>query len=334
MTSLKLDYAVSKVQITTGVKRLDTMLGGKGYYKGSSILITGSAGVGKSSFGSAFANSICEEGGKCIYFAFEESFSQILRNMNSLGMNLERWSKAEQLKCIPIRTNQCGLEEHLVKMIKVITEFKPNAIIVDPVSNFVTVGNAKDVKMMLSRLVDLLKEKQITALFISLLQEGDNANTTEAVSSLMDTWIMLRFIQSYGERNRIISIVKSRGMKNSNQMREVVFSDNGIELEDVYVEAGEPLTGTARIQQTVKNKIAKIEKASVFESREEDFKNTQKKLTEKISRLKEEMRYIDKQILLIERDKDVIKKIMDVGSESTARARMQDNKINKSEKKV
>lgn len=333
LTSLKLEYIVSKSQISTGIKRLDTMLGGKGYYKGSSILITGTAGTGKSSIAAAFANSICKNGGKCIYFAFEESLSQILRNMNSLGINLERWHKSGQLKCIPIRTNQYGLEEHLVRMMNCIDEFKPDLLIADPVSNFKNVGTSSNVKMMLARLVDFIKEKQITSLFISLLMEGKNANTREAVSSLMDTWIMLRFVQSYGERNRIISIIKSRGMKNSNQMRELIFSDKGIELEDVYIEGGEPLTGTARIQQSIKNEISKIEKASVFLSRAEDLKNNQIKLKEKISRLKEEMQYIDKQMLQTKIDKDVMKNIMDEAKVKMTSSRGFDEKIKNNEKK-
>lgn len=329
LTSLKLDYKVSKVQISSGVKRLDTMLGGKGYYKGSSILITGTAGVGKSSFGAAFANNICKEGGKCIYFAFEESFSQILRNMNSLGINLERWNKSGQLKCIPLRASQYGLEEHLVRTINVIEEFKPDLIIIDPISNLKTIGTKLSVKMMLARLVDYLKVKQVTSMFISLLQEGENVNTAEAVSSLMDTWIMLRFIHSYGERNRILSVIKSRGMKNSNQMREIVFSDKGIELDDVYIEAGEPLTGTAKIQQSVKNRIAIIEQASIFDSREDELRNAQKKLTEQISALKEEMRYIDNQTVQIKKDKDVVKDILDRAKVSMSDSRKLDKKIGK-----
>ncbi len=334
LTSLKLNYTVSKVQISTGIKRFDTMLGGKGYYKGSSILITGTAGVGKSSFGAAFANNICKEGGKCLYFAFEESLSQILRNMNSLGINLERWDKTGQLRCIPIRTNQCGLEDHLVKMLNVIDEFKPDAIVVDPVSNFINVGNSLSVKMMLSRLVDFIKEKQITSMFISLLKEGENANTAEAVSSLMDTWIMLRFVQSYGERNRVISIIKSRGMKNSNQMREVIFSNNGIDLDDVYIEAGEPLTGTAKIQQSVKNKIIKTEQTLALQLQEEELKNNQKKLREQILRSKEEIRHIDKQMLKIKIDQDVVGNIMDQAEVKMSSSRMLDKKNKKGNKKI
>lgn len=329
LTSLKLDYTVSKAQVNTGIKRLDAMLGGKGYFKGSSVLFTGTAGVGKSSFGAAFANNICKEGGKCIYFSLEESFSQILRNMNSLGINLERWSKSGQLNCIPLRTNQYGLEQHLVRMMYIIDEFKPDAIVVDPVSNFKNVGANFNVKMMIARLVDYLREKQITSVFISLLLEGENDNTTEAVSSLMDTWIMLRFVQTYGERNRVLSVIKSRGMKNSNQMREVIFSDKGIELDDVYIEGGEPLTGTAKIQQSVKNKIAKIEQDLVYHSREEELKKARSKLTEHISRIKEDMLNIDKQILEIKKARDVMKNILDEAKVNMSTSRMLDKIINK-----
>jgi circadian clock protein KaiC len=219
-------------------------------------------------------------------------------------------------------------------MLNVIDEFKPDAIVVDPVSNFINVGNSLSVKMMLSRLVDFIKEKQITSMFISLLKEGENANTAEAVSSLMDTWIMLRFVQSYGERNRVISIIKSRGMKNSNQMREVIFSNNGIDLDDVYIEAGEPLTGTAKIQQSVKNKIIKTEQTLALQLQEEELKNNQKKLREQILRSKEEIRHIDKQMLKIKIDQDVVGNIMDQAEVKMSSSRMLDKKNKKGNKKI
>lgn len=232
ITSMTLDYEVKNKFISSGIPKLDEMLSGKGYYQGSSILISGTAGVGKSSFGACFADSICAANKKCIYFCFEESPSQIIRNMSSIGVYLERWEKKGNLKFFPIRPNQYGLEQHLINMISMVDIFQPDAVILDPISNFKLIGSSKHVKLMLMRFVDFLKSRQITTLFTSLLQKQYKDNTREGVSSLMDTWINLELIQMGRENNRFVSIIKSRGMKHSNLMYKVNITSEGIFLED------------------------------------------------------------------------------------------------------
>ncbi|KJS33564.1 MAG: KaiC 1 [Desulfatitalea sp. BRH_c12] len=255
ITSVGLDYAVTNERISTGIPRLDVMFGGKGFFRGSSILISGTAGTGKTSFASQFVYNTCKNGERCLYFAFEESSSQIVRNMRSLGMDLEPLIGKGLLRYESVRPTSFGLETHLAKMIQIITEFTPSAIVIDPISNMINVGSGYDVKIALMRLVDMLKSKLITSLFTSLLQAGrDIVDEHVGVSSLMDTWMLLREIESGGEANRIINIVKSRGMAHSNQLREFVMSDQGIEFVDVYTGPAGVLTGTARVVQEAREK--------------------------------------------------------------------------------
>jgi circadian clock protein KaiC len=262
ITSLKLDHDVSMQRIPTGIDRLDTMLGGKGYFKGSTILASGTAGTGKTSIASYFANATCARGERCIYFAFEESPKQIIRNMHSIDVNLEQWEKKELLKFHAARPTLQGLEMHLVTMHKLISEFKPNVVIIDPITNLISAGTTNDVKAMLTRLIDYLKMNQITALFTALVHGGDEVNqsTNEAISSLVDTWLLVRDIEFNGERNRAIHILKSRGMAHSNQVREFLVTAEGINLVDVYAGSEGMLTGSARIAQEMKNKAQALTK--------------------------------------------------------------------------
>ena len=257
ITSLGLQHKVSSERISSGIPRLDTMLGGKGYYRGSSILISGTAGTGKTSIAANFANSACERGERCLYFAFEESTSQLTRNMGSIGVDLEPWIRQKLLNIYAVRPTLYGLEMHLVKMYKLIREFKPNVVIIDPITNLIAVGSDNEVKSMLSRLIDFLKADQITALFTNLSHARSKFEHTEfGISSLMDTWLLLRDIEIGGERNRGLYILKSRGMAHSNQIREFLLTDNGINLVDVYLGPAGLLTGTARIAQEAHDKAA------------------------------------------------------------------------------
>ena len=255
ITSLGLRHTVTNKRVSTGIPRLDAMLGGKGYYRGSSVLISGSAGTGKTSLVAHFADAACRRGERCLYFAFEESESQVMRNMLSIGIDLEQWVKKGLLKYHADRPTIYGLETHLSVMQKMINEFKPAAVIVDPVSNLNAVANNSNVKTMLTRLLDQLKLDRVTTVLTILTQGSPTPESTDVdISSLADTWIRLRDIEFGGERNRGIYILKSRGMAHSNQIREFVLTDKGVNLLDVYVGPSGVLTGSARLSREAQEK--------------------------------------------------------------------------------
>jgi circadian clock protein KaiC len=253
ITSLSLRHTASRERIPTGIPRLDTMFGGKGYYRGSSVLVSGQAGTGKTSVAATFADAACRRGERCLVFLFEESESQFLRNMESIGLDLAPWVEQGLLRFHAVRPTAYSLEMHLSTMLKLMEEFAPSVIVVDPISNLYPVGDDIQVRSMLMRLIDQAKSLGITGLFTNL-SEADPAaglalETTQAhVSSLMDTWLMLKNVQGEGEQNRAFWIAKSRGMAHSNQFREFVLTDHGIELLDVS-RGGKVLFGSARIAQ-------------------------------------------------------------------------------------
>ena len=250
VTSLGLDHEASTKRVSSGVPRLDTLLGGQGYYRGSSVLISGAAGTGKSTRATAFAAAACQRGERCLYLAFEESQSQILRNTRSVGFHLDPFIKRGLLLFHAARPTCQGLESHLAAIHDLVTSFNPCVLVIDPVTNLTTVGSVTDVKSMLARLIDFLKMKQITLLSTSLTAGGDSEEQSEVgISSLMDTWILVRNLENNGERNRGLYILKSRGMPHSNQVREFVLSAKGIRLVDVYTGQGSVLTGSARLAQ-------------------------------------------------------------------------------------
>ena len=250
ITSLGLNHEALTKKISSGVPRLDTLLGGQGYYRGSSVLISGGPGTGKSTLAASFAAALCQRGERCLYLAFEESPSQILRNMHSIGVHLEHFEKNGLLRFHAVRPTCQGLESHLAVVHDLVTDFKPSAVIADPVTNLTSVGGVTEVKSMLARLIDFLKFQQVTLLATSLTAGGDSEEQSEiGISSLMDTWILVRNLESNGERNRGLYILKSRGMAHSNQVREFVLSSKGVQLVDVYTGQGTVLTGSARLAQ-------------------------------------------------------------------------------------
>ena len=246
ITSLTLDYPVSATRISTGIKRLDTMLEGKGFYRGSTILVSGTAGTGKTTIAASFANAICASGKLCLYIAFEESPDQIIRNMRSIGINLEPFVKKGLLKFHALRSTFYGLETHLVQMQKVIDEFKPTGVVVDPITNLVNAGEGSEVQSMLTRLIDYLKIKQITTM-LTYLSHDEDERTESEVSSIIDTWIMLRDSESGGERTRGIYIIKSRGMAHFNQISELLMTNQGVNIVDRYAGlSGVPISSERR----------------------------------------------------------------------------------------
>ena len=257
ITSLGLQHIASNKRVSTGVARLDAMLGGAGYYRGSSVLISGTAGTGKSSLAAHFAEAACRRGERALYFAFEESPTEIMRNMHSIGIDLEPWVQKGLLQFHATRPTIFGLERHLTTMRKAVNDFKPQVVIVDPLNSFIIGNNVTEVQFMLTRLVDFLKTKQITGLFTSLTSGGSALDQSEvSVSSLIDTWLLLRAIESGGERNRGLFILKSRGMAHSNQIREFLLTDHGAELRDVYVGPEGVLSGSARLTQEAQKQAA------------------------------------------------------------------------------
>ncbi len=250
ITSLNLSHPVSEERVPSGVPHLDAMLEGEGYFRGSSILVSGTAGTGKSSLAASFARAACERGERCLYFAYEESPEQIIRNMRSIGIDLRPYMERGLLMIRAARPTLFGMEMHLLSIHETVSRFKPESVVLDPITGFLTVSAAAEVKAMISRLLDYLKGNRITAFFTSLAsRERGNARveTSETeMSSLIDTWILLSNMEQNGERNRTLYILKSRGMAHSNQVREFILSDAGIQLEDVYVGPGTVLTGSAR----------------------------------------------------------------------------------------
>ena len=258
ITAIDLNYPASRDVVSTGIPKLDSMLGGEGYFRGGSLLVSGTAGTGKSSIAAHFADAACRRGEHCIYFAFEESPDQIVRNMRSIGIDLGSWVEKGLLHFAAFRPSTFGLEVHLSTMLKRIDEIKPRVVIVDPVSSFIAAGTDIDAMSMLMRMIDLLKTRQITALMTSLTSGGHAVEQSEVgISSLIDSWLMLRNLEQAGERTRTLSIIKSRGMKHSNQARELVLSDHGVDLAEVFIGPdGGILTGSLRVAQEAADRAA------------------------------------------------------------------------------
>jgi circadian clock protein KaiC len=247
VTSLKLERKVSSQRITSGVPSLDGMLDGKGFFRGSSILVSGTAGTGKTSIAAFFANAACQRKEKCLFFAFEESPWQIMRNMKSIGLDLQPHVKSGLLEFHSMRPALYGLEMHLASIHKLVRDLKPSTVILDPITNLVTVGLLPEVNSMLMRVIDFLQGQGITVMVTALTAGPDQID--ERVSSLVDTWVSVRDIEANGERNRGIYVMKSRGMKHSKQIREFIISEHGLEMVDIYLGEQGVLVGSAREAQ-------------------------------------------------------------------------------------
>jgi len=290
ISSLSLAHDVSSERISSGIPRLDTMLGGKGFYRGSSVLVSGTAGTGKSSLGAFFVDAASRRGERSLYFGFEESPQQVIRNMRSIGLNLEPWIKKGLLQFHASRPTLYGLETHLAVMHKQIQDFKPRVVVIDPISNLINTGSVAEVRSMLLRLVDFLKSEQITALFTALSSQGDASleETEIGVSSIMDTWLLLRDIELGGERNRGIYVLKSRGTAHSNQIREFVITNKGIDIRDVYVGPQGVLTGSARLAQEARERAEKMARQVAIGSRQRQLTRKRAALEAQIAALKAE----------------------------------------------
>ena len=289
ITSLNLQHQVSDERMPTGIPRLDVMLRGGGYFKGSSVLVSGTAGSGKSSVAAHFAQAACQRGERCLYLAFEESPGQIVRNMRSIGIDLEPYVRKGTLRFHASRSNQYGLEMHLVTIHKLVETFQPGVIIVDPISNLQQAANQADATAMLTRLIDFLKLRGITMLMTCLTSPDRAIEKTDAeISSLVDTWLLLRDIELGGERNRAMYVLKSRGMAHSNQIREFLLTDRGIELADVYLGAEGVLTGSARQAQEAREKASLVVQQEEVEARQRELARKREAMEARITALRKE----------------------------------------------
>jgi circadian clock protein KaiC len=265
--SIGLRHAVSDERMSTGVPRLDSMLGDGGFYKGSAVLVSGTAGTGKSTLAAQFCEATCRRGERAMYFAFEESESEMVRNMSSVGIDLKQWVDAGLLQFHCFRPTLLGLEAHLLAMQTLVAEFDPAVVVKDPVSSLARAGTRADVSSMLTRQVDFLKARGVTALFTSLNAEAEPRSADQELASLVDTWLLVKSMVGNGEHNRIMYILKSRGMAHSNQIREFLLTAQGIELADVYVGAQGVLTGSARQAQEAQERSAGVARLDDLEQR-------------------------------------------------------------------
>src|SRR3984885_7656892 len=289
VTSLGLQHKVSDERISSGVPRLDTMLGGEGFYRGSTILVSGTAGTGKTSLAAPLIDAACRRGERCLYFSFEESPAQMVRNMKSIGLNLETWSRKKLLQFHSSRATFYGLEMHLAIIHKVVQDFQPQVVVIDPVGSLVQAGNRHDAHTMLIRLMDFLKSRQITAFLTNLTSGGEALEKTDVeISSIVDSWLFVRDLEINGERNRALYVLKSRGMAHSNQLREFLLTSKGVDLLDVYVGPEGVLTGSSRLSQEVREKAAALVRQEDAERKERERTRKREALEARIEALRKE----------------------------------------------
>jgi circadian clock protein KaiC len=329
VTSLLLESQTTNKRVTSGIPALDKMLGGKGFFKGSSILVSGTAGTGKTSIAAYFAHETCKRNERCIYFAFEESPQQIVRNMQSIGVDLKADVDKGLLQMHASRPTLYGLEMHLVSIHKKIRKFKPHTVILDPITNLVSVGSVSEVKSMLIRLIDFLQAEQITVLFTALtLNNVMTEQTDEGVSSLVDAWLLVRDIEANGERNRGMYIMKSRGMKHSNQVREFVITDEGLDLVDVYLGTDGVLTGSAREAQQLLEATGEVLRTHALSRKDVEIKRKRSVLEAKIASLQEEFESVQDELNKSYIEEDLKKQIMEKNRRQMTESRLTKNAIN------
>ena len=304
-SSMRLDHEVSNERISSGVKDLDDMLEGKGFYRGSSILISGTAGTGKSSMAALFAQETCRNGERCLYIALEESPAQAMRNMTSIGIDLEKHVRKGLLRFEAWRPTQSGLEMHLLQIHKLVEQHNPATVIIDPLTSLM-VSSTDQLHSMLMRLIDFLKTQQITG-FFTALTSGRNKEIEETdvgISSLIDTWIFARDVELNGERNRCLHVLKSRGMANSNQVREFLMSKEGIRLVPVYVGTGTVLTGSARVAQEARERAESLLRQQTTQEQERVLTGKRKALEAQIAALRSQFAQEEARVTLVKQQEE------------------------------
>lgn len=300
ITSLGLQHKVNDERVSSGIPRLDDMMGGEGFYRGSTVLISGTAGTGKTSMAAHFVQAACERGERCLYFAFEESPGQLTRNMRSIGLDLGKCIKKGLLNIHSSRATFYGLEMHLGLIHKMVQQFNPQIVVADPIGALITAGARHDANLMIVRLIDFLKSRGITAMLINLTSGGDSLESTEIeISSIVDTWLLLRDVELGGERNRALYVLKSRGMKHSNQLREFVLTDDGVELLDVYVGPEGVLTGSSRRSLEARERASALSSRQESERKQRERQRKREALEAKIMALRKEFEIEDTETALL-----------------------------------
>jgi circadian clock protein KaiC len=287
ITSLGLNHGATSERVSTGVPALDAMLGGKGVYRAASILISGTAGTGKTTVAAHFTDAACRRGERCLYFAFEESPDQIMRNMRSVGIDLRQWVDRGLLTIHANRPSMYGLETHLTTMYRDVREFRPRLVVIDPITSFLRADGGGDAEAMLVRMIDFLKAGEITSAFTSLTKAGSALDQSEVgISSLIDTWLVVKGIEHQGERNRGLYIIKSRGMNHSDQIREFQLTDKGLQLKDAYIGPEGVLTGSARLAQEAREEAAKVKRQEEIERKGRALERKRQALNAQIEKLR------------------------------------------------
>jgi circadian clock protein KaiC len=290
VTSLGLEHEASTERVSSGIPRLDEMLGGEGYYRGSTVLASGTAGTGKTTLAAALVGSACGRGERCLFLSYEESAEQLVRNMSSVGIDLASFREDGSLRVVATRPMAHGLEMHLVALHKLIEAFEPDIVAIDPITSLVGMGTASESQAMMIRLIDYLKSRGITAFLTSLTAGGETVERSEAeISSLVDTWLLLGVVRSGGERNRTLAIIKSRGMAHSNQASEFVISSGGLQLLDTYLGPGGALTGAARIAREAEETTAAEEAAAELARKQQRRESLRRLVEAKIAALRDEL---------------------------------------------
>ena len=264
ITSIALNYGASEERISTGIARLDHMLGG-GLFRGSTLLVSGTSGTGKTSIGAHLVNSACARGERALLVLFEESPDQFMRNMRSLGLDLRPWVDAGLLRIWAARPSAVGVETHLAILANLIEEETPSVAVLDGITSIGSGVSAAEAASTVARKIDLLKTREITTLVTALGQSEEPV--IENLTSMVDTWLLLRNVETNGERNRLLFVLKSRGTAHSNQVREFVLTDHGVELVDVYIGAAGVLAGSARLAQQATERDAEARQASDLDRR-------------------------------------------------------------------
>ena len=298
VTSLRLEHTVSDDILSSGVPALDAMFARHGWYRGSSTLLTGTAGTAKTTLAVSFALETCRRGERCLYFAFEESPAQLVRNMRSVGIDLQPALDQGLLRIEASRPTLNGLERHLVTLHKIIGSFQPHAVVIDPISNLVSVGSVSEVRSMLTRMIDFLKVNNITALFTALIsgRHGQLELTEEGVSSLVDTWVSVRDLEGVGERNRGLSILKARGMGHSNQVREFLVTDHGLQLLDVIIGPAGIITGAARLTQRIQEEAQLAVQQHEADRRDRELERKRRVLEATIANLRTDFETVEEEL--------------------------------------
>lgn len=326
ITSLALNLEVSTKRITSGIESLDKMLGGEGFYVGSSILVSGTAGTGKTSLAATFVDANCRNGKRCLYFGFEESPSQIQRNMRSIGLDLSAHVESGLLEFHSSRPTLFGLEMHLVAIHKRIKKFQPDIVVLDPITNLITVGSVSEVKAMLIRLVDFLQNEGITVLFTALaLNNTINEQTDEGISSLVDSWLLIRDIEFNGERNRGMYVMKSRGVGHSNQVREFIITAAGLDLVDVYLGPDGVLTGSAREAHIVKEETGLALQGYAVSRKDREILRKRRMLESQIANLRTEFESVEEELNKVYMEEELKKNIQEKNRNDLAKRRLGDD---------